>query len=1185
MKMRKFASIIVGLFVLCATMPAVTVNDVAGTFKGTLKIGGTPYANKEIYILPGVESNTVTFVLPNFSFNGGALGDIVLVNIPMETNGQLTLENRPLYMRALDTYVAVSMTSGSVLSATNAKVNLNIEVEGIDPIAVAFSGTPNTGNYDFENGGFEGAWSGNEPAGWHSFGSATGGMASFVTGNTDQFTRSTDKRPGSTGSQSALIKSKSIFGVKANGNCTNGRIFAGSMTASDGSKNYNFSEPSANDTYNTPFVGQPDSMVFWAKYVPADGNPSNSNNKARAHAVITTNAKYQDPEAGNNYSSVKIAEAEVNYSATSSKGWQRISVPFKYSSVDPTKAAYMLMTFTTNANPGGGTTSGNSVDNIYLDDAEMIYNHSLSSLTMNGAAVSFSNGNASLDAQFSESEYVFTAKTNGKASKSFIGYDPFNYRVHVYVVAGNYSQAKNYSLYSLQMAEPDIKPGDTQYTYSATTCANEPYSDANFENLTEEGAYTKTLPNAAGADSVITLTLSVLPTYLFNEEISTANSTIEWRGKQISGLEYSDKPYFFYDSLKTAQGCDSIYRLSLYYTSIPRTYGEYKARMCEGDSVEFNGVYYHSAFTGDVVLSKPNHFGGDSVVHLTVETAPHYRTEEYMTIHQGEEATWAGFDLSKMAPGMQTLKTQYVSVVDECDSVCILHLTVLSTSKPWKGTETYTVRKLCGKYEGELIIDGAIYADKEVYVLPGTVDSTVTFVLPDFTYNAGKLGHIVLPNIDVTSYGQLLPEHRSLYMDTISERATVTMINGLKEGREEYYSLLSPEQAQVVLYIEAPSLPQGILVFFRGIADREKNYDVVNGGFEGAWSNNEPAGWHSFGSATGAMNDFVLNNVHQFVPSTEVRPWSDGKQSALISSTKILEVPANGNCTNGQINAGSYSAADVTKNYNFSDPANEGFNTPFHGRPDSIVFWAKYIPADRDVKNEVNKARMSTIITTDARYQDPENGDLYADVKIAKAEVNYAATADLGWQRISTPFRYNEATAESKPAYVLTTFTTNMLQGGGSSYTDFSASRNIMDSVYLDDVEMIYNKALTMLVRNEEPVGYKDGAFSVEETYCDSCDLYSAMTNGISTQTFFAFDEAHRCVFVYVIADDYSRSIDYSLYRVEFTDSDTEGLVDPTEAIENVALRDARFEKVLYNGELYIRSGEVWYNASGKRVK
>lgn len=1183
--MKKILSVIVCMFMLCSTLMAETVNNVVGAFDGTLKIGDTDYPNKEIYILPGVESNTVTFVLPDFSFNGASLGDIVLVNIPMNTSGQLTLENRPLYIRALATHVAVSMTNGSVLSATKAKVVLSIDVEGMDAIPVSFSGTPNTKNFDFENGGFEGAWSNNEPAEWHSFGTATGGMASFVTGNTDQFTRSTDKRPGSTGSQSAVIKSKSIFGVKANGNCTNGRIYAGSMTASDGSKNYNFSEPSTNNTYNTPFAGQPDSMVFWAKYIPADGNPSNTANKARAHAVITTNAQYQDPETGNNYSSVKIADAEINYSATSTKGWQRISVPFKYYSVDPTTAAYMLMTFTTNANPGGGTTSGSSVDNIYLDDVEMVYNYRLSSLTMNGTTVSFTNGNASSDAQFSDSEYLFTAQTNGKASKSFIGYDATNYRVYVYVVANNFAQAKNYNLYTLQMAEPVFKPGDTQYTYSATTCDNEPYSDELFSHLTQEGVYTQTIPNVAGGDSVITLTLSVLPTYLVNEEISTAEPAVEWRGKQISGLEYSDKPYIFYDSLKTAQGCDSVYRLSLYYTSVPRTYGEYKARLCEGDSIEFNGVSYKSAFEGDVVLAQPNHFGGDSVVHLTVEIAPHYQTEEYMTIHQGEEKSWAGFDLSKMDPGMMTLKTQYVSA-DECDSVCILHLTVLSTSKPWeKGTETYTVRELSGRYAGELVIDGAIYADKEVYVLPGAVDSTVTFVLPDFTYNAGKLGHIVIPNIEVTAFGQLMLEHRALYMDTISERATVTMINGLKEGKESYYSLLSPEHAQIVLYIEAPSLPQGILVFFRGIADREKNYDVLNGGFEGAWSNNEPVGWHSFGTATGDMADFVKSNVQQFVPSAEVRPWSNGKQSALISSKKILEVAANGNCTNGQINAGTIKAADASKNYNFSDPENAGFNTPFHGRPDSIVFWAKYLPADRNAKNEVNKARMSTIITTDAHYQDPEDGDYYADVKIAKAEVNYAAAADMGWQRIAAPFCYSEATADSKPAYVLTTFTTNMLQGGGSSYTDTIALRNVVDSVYLDDVQMIYNKNLTMLVRNEEPVGYKDGVFEVEETYCDSCDLYSAMTNGISTQTFFAFDEEHRCVFVYVIADDYSRSIDYSLYRVEFSDSDTEGLIQPTDAVENVTLRAEQFEKVLYNGEFYIRCGEVWFNASGARVK
>ena len=97
----------------------------------------------------------------------------------------------------------------------------------------------------------------------------------------------------------------------------------------------------------------------------------------------------------------------------------------------------------------------------------------------------------------------------------------------------------------------------------------------------------------------------------------------------------------------------------------------------------------------------------------------------------------------------------------------------------------------------------------------------VSVIMP--TYNAGKLGHIVIPNIEVTAFGQLLLEHRALYMDTISERATVTMINGLKEGKETYYSLLSPEHAQIVLYIEAPSLPQGILVFFHRITLRMQN--------------------------------------------------------------------------------------------------------------------------------------------------------------------------------------------------------------------------------------------------------------------------------------------------------------------------------------------------------------------------
>ena len=259
-------------------------------------------------------------------------------------------------------------------------------------------------------------------------------------------------------------------------------------------------------------------------------------------------------------------------------------------------------------------------------------------------------------------------------------------------------------------------------------------------------------------------------------------------------------------------------------------------------------------------------------------------------------------------------------------------------------------KDVCGQFDGDLNIAGSAYPNKTVYLLPGTVDKTVTFVLPDFKYNAGKLGNIVLPNIPMDEKGMLTLENSTLYLDSISERATITILNGIEDGGIVYNSIISETDAQVILSIGAPSLPEAILVLFQGKAATNKNYAIVNGGFEGEWTDGEPAGWHSFNSATGLMVDFI-KGTNQFIQSTDVRPGSTGTHSALVSSTMALSAKANGNCTNGQINAGSTTADDPANNYNFSDPANEGFNTPFQGRPDSVVFWAKYMPADRDAAN------------------------------------------------------------------------------------------------------------------------------------------------------------------------------------------------------------------------------------------
>lgn len=777
--MKKILSVIL-VSMFAAGVMAVSVADVAGVYSGTLTIGSANNAGVEVYVLPGVAHNSVTIVIPNGT-SGTSLGEMVLTDVEMSTSGSLSMSGRSVYLAKRAERAVVSVTASS-LSKQSAQFTLSVSTPTVSSLTVRFNGNRVTDrNYAITNGGFEGTWSNGEVNGWHSFGTATGSFASFVKNNAP-FEQSSDVRAGVTG-HSAKIYSKNVLSKKANGNCTNGQINAGSTSAGDASKNYNFSDPS-NSGYNTPFAGNPDSLVFWAKYIPGGGSVTDESNKARAHAVITTNARYQDPETGSS-ASVRIADATINYKATSSKGWQRLSVPFVYTQLDRNSVAYMLITFSTNETPGGGNSSGDSPDQVYLDDVEMVYNHALQSLKMNGKNISFVGGKATTDEVFSESDYTFSATTNGIGAKTVIGYDAETSCVYIYVLANNYVQGGGYSVYTLQMAEP---VHNTAYHYSATICAGEPYSDELFSDLKESGDYVKTIPNMQGGDSVITLTLEVLPTYSFPEEVSIRmNESYSWRGKEfrdlvpgtysdevalktqkgcdsvytltltvlpisyefteemtachgeegtwrgkvlptegagekyvydslksvygtdsvyvllltvlpdysftemlrvnsidttwrgqtIKALEARQEPYLFYDSLKTVFGCDSVYELKVFVSALPITYGAYEALVCEGDQVEYEGVIYTEAFSGEVHLLGMNIYGGDSIVRLTVKVLPNYLVEQEMTITEGDNESWEGWNLSGMPVGESELYASYYSI-DDCDSTIVLHLTVLA---------------------------------------------------------------------------------------------------------------------------------------------------------------------------------------------------------------------------------------------------------------------------------------------------------------------------------------------------------------------------------------------------------------------------------------------------------------------------------------------------------------------------
>jgi hypothetical protein len=227
---------------------------------------------------------------------------------------------------------------------------------GLFTVTAAFVfGQAQIGNSGFEN--WESVSGGSEPVNWNSFLTAGGTWAWAAD---DQMAESSDVRPGSTGTKSCFIWSRSTFGIIANGNVTLGKINMGSTTPTDAA-NYNFSQ-TANTSHSEVLTDMPDSIVFWAKFIP-NGHSQNARMKATLHDAYD----YRDPEDATSLTHV-VATAESNYAPTAGQ-WERFSVAFDYSGPAST-VAYILLTFTTNQNAGGGAAD----DEVYIDDVELIYN-------------------------------------------------------------------------------------------------------------------------------------------------------------------------------------------------------------------------------------------------------------------------------------------------------------------------------------------------------------------------------------------------------------------------------------------------------------------------------------------------------------------------------------------------------------------------------------------------------------------------------------------------------------------------------------------------------------------------------------------------------------------------------------------------------------------------------------------
>ena len=210
---------------------------------------------------------------------------------------------------------------------------------------------------------------------------------------------------------------------------------------------------------------------------------------------------------------------------------------------------------------------------------------------------------------------------------------------------------------------------ETYYTrITARTDDKTPYlwllGDGSTRTLTASGVYFDSLQTKDNnCDSIIELTLSVYPTYRFEEyqTICESETPYLWRGKQYwtSGV-YSD-------SMQTKMHYDSIYVLKLNVRDT--SYVNLHYTICRGESFTYNGKTYTHGGVWTDTLTTTN--GCDSIIVLRVQELPDYFFSDTAAVANRQPYSWRGKTFTHTGIYGDTLSSS-----TGCDSIYQLVLTV-----------------------------------------------------------------------------------------------------------------------------------------------------------------------------------------------------------------------------------------------------------------------------------------------------------------------------------------------------------------------------------------------------------------------------------------------------------------------------------------------------------------------------
>lgn len=202
---------------------------------------------------------------------------------------------------------------------------------------------------------------------------------------------------------------------------------------------------------------------------------------------------------------------------------------------------------------------------------------------------------------------------------------------------------------------------------TSTICAGESYLFGN-RTFTQSGIYKDTLQAVNACDSIVTLTLNVIPPLynsIFAKICEGEVYSFASRALQATG-QYTNV-------FRSAQGCDSIVTLMLQVE--PKKYTTHTASICADESYFFlTKRIMESGFYKDSVISSS---GCDSVINLQLIVHPVYKTHQDISILWGEYYQINNHFYDK--PGVYN--DMFISK-EGCDSLVVTKLKMIYSNCP-----------------------------------------------------------------------------------------------------------------------------------------------------------------------------------------------------------------------------------------------------------------------------------------------------------------------------------------------------------------------------------------------------------------------------------------------------------------------------------------------------------------------